>query len=205
MKFQLGKSILQGSRAEILEQISDAFKKNRLDWNGAAFFSELVVIIKPGENVISRIRDAYEIHKGRIIINGLAYNGSPAELKEIVKQQCLPLYVKFTGTMSFGGFSYECSHLSLASASCELIKEIIKKVPIEGHWNDVYFEGQIEDVRQRLTDYIGTLPMVIKKYDIVVGKSTVSLSDLGEIWGSDLRRSVATNLVNRAIKYMKEN
>ncbi len=205
MEFQLGESILQGSRAEILEEISSVFMKSRLTYDGAVFFGELILVIKPGENVISRIRDAYEVHKGRIIINGLYYNGNPAELKEIVVQQCVSTNIQFTGTMSFDGFSYKCNHIPLSIASYNLLEKIIDKVPIAGTWDNLPFEGQVEDVRQMLTDYIKKLPMVIKKYDIVVGKSTVSLSDLGKIWGSDLRRSVATNLVNQAIRYMKEN
>ncbi len=204
MEFQLGESILQGSRAEILDQVSAAFMKGRLTYDGATLFGGSWMVIRPGENVISRIRDAYEIHKGKIIINGLYYNGSPAELKEIVRQQCVPTNIKFSGTISFGGFIYECSHLPLSSASHALKEGIIKKVPIEGDWNNVHFEGLIEDVRQRLTDYIGTLPMTVQDDTVTVGKSEVRLWHL-DGKSRDFIEEVTSKLVDRAIKDWRTN
>jgi len=205
VEFQLGKETLTGDRSDIIGEINEIVKHNQLSWDGAAFFGDLTVVVKPGDNVIDTIINNYVVHTGQIILGKVAHSGDPETLKDLVVERCQEGAIRFTGSVSFGGFSYRSRDLNMGSARWSLIKEIISKVGIEGLWNNIMFKGQIDDVSKRLKEYIQSLPMAIDGYDVIVGNTKMRLSDLGEIYGSDFVETVANHLTNRFVNYLKEN
>ncbi len=205
MKFQLGVMGFEADRSKIKEQVYKYLRQSNLDWNGAVFFGELVLVVEPGDNIKERILWTYNTGNGRIILNNQVYEGTPDQLAAILEAECEANNILFSGTVSFGGYQYKSKMESMAGARCSLESKIESEIPIEGRWNDKLFQGKIKDVRKELTEYINSLPMVVENYDVKVGKSSLRTWDIGRINIGNFIEVVAKKLANRAIEYMKEH
>ncbi len=205
MKFQLGVMGFESNRPKIKEQVYKYLRQSNLDWNGAVFFGELVKVVKPGDNIRERILEEYDTYCGRIILGSQVYEGTPDQLKTILKEKCTAHNTLFSGTVSFCGYQYKSKMESMAGARCSLESKIEATIPLEGRWNDKLFQGKIENVREELTEYISSLPMIVEGYDIKVGHTSLRLSDLKHIYGSDFIKITAKKLANRAVAWMEDH
>ncbi len=205
MKFQLGPMGFEAIRPKIKEQVSKHLWQSELDWNGAVFFGELVMVVKPGDPIKKMILEEYGTYSGRIILDSQVYEGTPDQLKVILEKECTARNILFSGTVSFGGYQYKSKMKSIANSRYFLVNKIKANIPIEGRWNDKLFQGKIEDVRKELTEYISSLPMIVEGYDIKVGHTSLRLSDLKHIYGSDFIKITAKKLANRAVAWMEDH
>ncbi len=212
MKFKLGNKSFEAIdssfckfRQDIKDQIRKYMDTWSLEWTGAVFFGDLVRVVKPGDDIHQRIVDNYNINNGSVVINKKVYEGTPNDLRGILNSECTTQNVQFSGRVGLGGIYYTSSMKTMYQARYALEKRIFEQIPVGGKWNDKFFQGQKEDVRKELTEYISNLTFTVKGYDICVGKSTLSLSDLGHIHGGDFIKIATRVLVNRAMRYMEDH
>ena len=205
MKFQLGPISFEATRPKIKKQVSDHLWQSEFDWNGTVFFGELVLVVKPGNNIKEMILNEYDISSGRFILGGQIYEGTPDQLKDTLKKECKSNNILFSGTVSFSGYQHKSKMESIAHARYFLVNKIEANIPIEGRWNDRLFQGKKEDVRKELTEYISSLPMVVDEYDATIGKSELGLHKIGTVCSLDFKKIVAKKLANWAIAWMGDH
>ena len=214
MKFKLGNEsfeAIDSSFCEFRKDIKDQIRKYMdtwsLEWTGAVFFGDLVLVVKPEDDIHQRIVDNYNINNGSVVINKKVYEGTPNDLRGILNSECTPNNILFSGRVGLGGIYYtsKMEAISMTGARYVLEDVIFEQIPVCGKWNDKFFQGQKEDVRKELTEYISNLTFTVKGYDIRVGKAILPLSDVYCVHGSDFIKIATRILVNRAMEYMEDH